>query len=234
MTTWVKNGIIFLIGAGVGSAVGYLVGTKRAEKKAEKELQELEEYYGSSEKYKRTDEEASDTGTKKESEDSEGRADKETVRELRKEEKKPNTHKTDYTKYYKKKETKEGDLPYDNGMSGGDFDGDDIKDETRENPGVEINEEADEYHQQYKERPPRIISVEKLGELPSSIEEECLYYYPEGDYITDEDDNVIEDYRRILGDCLQKYHFDTSNEETIWVQNFELDTVYEVTKMDEN
>lgn len=224
MNALVKNGIVFLVGAGVGSAVGYFVGTKRAEKKAAKELQELEEYYGSSEKYKRTEEEKPDVETKEESSDSEGRADKETLRTLRKEEKELNTHKTDYTKYYEKETAEEEEDPENV---------DESKDETQENPGVEINEEADEYHQQYKERPPRIISVEKLGELPSSIEEECLYYYPEGDYITDEDNNVIEDYQRILGDCLQKYHFDTSNEETIWVQNFELDTVYEVTKMDE-
>lgn len=220
MTIWVKNGIIFLVGAGVGSAVGYFVGKKRAEKKAAKELQELEEYYGTSEKYKRTEEEDDPKTGEEKKFDSEERADKETVRTLRKAEKELNTHKTDYTKCYEK-ETEDEEEEEDD------------QDETQENPGVEINEEADEYHQENKNRPPRIISVEKLGELPAHIENECLYYYPDGDYVTDEDDEVIEDYQRVLGDCLQKYHFDTSNEETIWIQNFEMDTVYEVTKMDE-
>lgn len=240
MITWVKNAIIFTAGAGIGGAVGYFVGKKREGKRADEQIRQMEKYYGKEDRYARKTE----CSERKNEMESEEREEKEKVRAMRKAEK-VDTHKTDYTKFYKKDSEDDEDLPYDNGMSGDEIVKQDEGVESMESSDDEIGDdeeldeseeaalEADEYHEKNKQRPPRIISVDDLEDLPSSYGEEILYYYPEGDYVTDEDDNVIEDYRRILGDCIQKFHFDTSEEDDIFIQNFELDSVYEVIKAGE-
>ena len=81
-------------------------------------------------------------------------------------------------------------------------------------------------------RRPRIISADTLGDLDGTWDTQVLYYYTYDDTLTTEEGEVIENILWAVGDCLEKYGFteDTSQREVI-VQNFDLNTVYEVVKV---
>lgn len=83
-----------------------------------------------------------------------------------------------------------------------------------------------------KDRPPICISAEALGEVPEYYDHVELNYYAYDDILTDENDNVIEDRERFLGNCMKKFGFDENEEDQLFVQNFELSTVYEIQKFD--
>lgn len=81
-------------------------------------------------------------------------------------------------------------------------------------------------------RAPKIISEDSLGELPGYIESSVLMYYTEDDVLTDEEDNIIDDPEYFVGNCLEQFDFKHSDESVIFVRNFSLDTVYEISKVD--
>lgn len=86
-------------------------------------------------------------------------------------------------------------------------------------------------HQKKKGRKPRIISVEEAANLPEYIESQTLFYYATNEVMTDEDEEVIEDPERLIGDALTKYGFADNDEERIFVMNYQLDTCYEIAKI---
>ena len=87
-----------------------------------------------------------------------------------------------------------------------------------------------EKDQKDRNRPPRIISVEKLGDLEPSWEVKTLFYYTYDETLVSENDEVIEDPYMYVGDALDKYGFVDNEESCIYVQNFRLHTIYEVEK----
>ena len=97
----------------------------------------------------------------------------------------------------------------------------------------ELDEEEQamfESHLKERGRDPRIISFEKMGELDPSYDNQTLFYYMYDETVTDEDGNVIDEPNLLLGKTLGKYGFADNQEKTIYVQNFQLRTVYEVVK----
>lgn len=103
----------------------------------------------------------------------------------------------------------------------------------------ESQEEAEirlhnEYHQKNRDRAPIIISAEAAGDLPVGYREEPLYLFMGCGTVTDDFDNVVEDPELLLGDCLTKYGFsdEDNDEDMIFVQNFALDIVYTVQKVE--
>lgn len=78
---------------------------------------------------------------------------------------------------------------------------------------------------------PRIISAERMMELPETTENICFFYYTENEVVTDEEDVPVENPERLLGDCLDKYGFRTNEEIMIFVYNQDLDSCYEVQKV---
>ena len=86
-------------------------------------------------------------------------------------------------------------------------------------------------HQKKKGRKPRIISVEEAANLPEYIESQTLFYYATNEVMTDEDEEVIEDPKRLIGDALTKYGFADNDEQRIFVMNYQLDTCYEIAKI---
>lgn len=201
-----NKGITFSIGFIVGGIIGVLGSKTYFEKKYQKitddTIADMEDYY------QRTDEYARKLTELTEEEVEALTADRRTRKEsIRKNSSK--SEKTDYTKYYKSEDRDE-------------------KDDEEEGPTPE--DEANEYHEKNKNRKPRIISVEALGELPAHYEEEALIYYTLDDTLVGEDDEVIENVEMTVGDCLTKYDFAHSEEQIIFVQNFALDKVYEITK----
>lgn len=90
---------------------------------------------------------------------------------------------------------------------------------------------ATEEHQKNKDRPPRLISEEAVGELSPHIDHQILFYYTLDDTVTDEEDKIIDDPAWLLGDTLDKYNFRESDEKLVFVLNYALDTVYEIQKV---
>lgn len=86
-------------------------------------------------------------------------------------------------------------------------------------------------HQKKKGRKPRIISVEEAANLPEYIETMTLFYYATNDVVVTEDEEVVEDPERIIGDALTKYDFANNDEMRIFVMNYSLDTCYEISKI---
>lgn len=93
-------------------------------------------------------------------------------------------------------------------------------------------EEAFEDHQKNKNRPPKIISDEAYGELPAHIDKEVLYFFAQDEMLTDDNEEPVEEPERLVGDALTKYGFNESDEMIIFVMNYNLDTCYEIQKLD--
>lgn len=226
MNAMIKNVICLVSGLAAGGGLGVLCTKKYYQKKysdfAEKQIREMEEAYGLTDPYARpkvsvleefgdTEVNPDHTNTGREN----GPLSSEERTEMRK--KQAGEHvRTDYKSMY------EG-LP-------------DLAEE--EHPEEEddfdpLPNSATQNHMDNADRPPRLISVEDAGELPSYIDHQLLFYYTYDDSIADEDGNVEENPELLLGDCLTKYGFvdDDNEEERIFVMNYELDTCYEVQKL---
>lgn len=93
-------------------------------------------------------------------------------------------------------------------------------------------EEADMDHEQNRNRPPMVIPLEAIGDIPSYYDERTLLFYRYNQTLTDEDDNPIEDEpERFVGSCLAESGFCDNDEEILIVRNFALDTIYWVRKV---
>lgn len=98
---------------------------------------------------------------------------------------------------------------------------------------LEMEEIIASHHENSRKRKPHLISIRAVAELPSEIEISELQFYTEDEVLADGDtEEKIHDVARLVGDCLQKYDFVNSDERTIYVMNDELDTCYEVVKID--
>lgn len=223
-----RKEVIFLCGTTVGGVVGFLAARYKYLAYAKKEIREMEEYCSKLDRYARG---RSEVEVKTDISDGDERCDKEIVRELRREQNQRNVSRTDYTKYSKKYDggDNEEKEPYEDN---------DLKvDESEEGFDArsgesEIDEEAEEYHQQHFGFKPKIISETALGGIPTHYDHVCLTYYPEEDSMHDEDGFEVENYQLLVGDCLEEYNWreNEGQPDLIFVLNFELDTVYEVTR----
>lgn len=107
----------------------------------------------------------------------------------------------------------------------------DEKEETEEEDVEETPEDrANEEYETNRNRKPKIISEESLGDLPVHVDHQVMYYYTYNDTVTDEDGNVVEDYERLFGDCMDQFGFRDNDEESILIRNFSTEVVYEVIK----
>lgn len=92
-------------------------------------------------------------------------------------------------------------------------------------------EEADNWHDKNKDRKPEIMSLEATGELPPFVDGCTLFIYTDNEIVTDEDGVVMEDYERLLGDCLEESQFIYTDDQQMFVMNYELDTLYDIQKV---
>lgn len=94
-------------------------------------------------------------------------------------------------------------------------------------------EEVFDNHQKNKDKSPKIISAEAYSNLSPHIDQQVLFFYTIDQVLCDEDnEEPIEDYYRLIGDALTKYGFVDSDESIIFVMNYELETCYEIQKVD--
>lgn len=133
--------------------------------------------------------------------------------------------KTDYRGMYQPKDSFAAGKNLVDAMEESDEDAEaDLAENTSEN-------DADDWHEKNKNRPPEIISADEAGELPSWVDSSVLFIYTDDDTVTDEDRNVIEDPERFLGNCIEDSQFLYTEEEQIFVLNYELDTLYDIQKV---
>lgn len=106
---------------------------------------------------------------------------------------------------------------------------DDLFEEENENDKSSL--EYQEFHNSMMEEPPKLISFEDYVHLPYKmfLEEACMTYYTYDCVLLDEGEEVIEDEEKYVGDILMTYDFETQPTNTLYVLNYQLDTVYEIT-----
>lgn len=231
-----NKGAWFIVGNIFGTVLGIGVGAFLAKKKyddtLEQRLFEMEEYFNASYEYKKGDYSEPESKTDDPCDRENGVLTDEQRRSIREKLKKNidgtndsrTNEKVQYNKAWNNKKisdehSSEEDSPVVN------------FDEYAEHQ-TEINLDASvaEYNNT-KSRPPKLISYDDIDGLSSIWDIQTLFYYPERDTITDENDEEIIDSCNIVGNCLDKYDFRNSDERTIYIQNFELNTVYEITKI---
>lgn len=249
-----KSIMIFFGGMVSGAAAGILAVRTYYKKKYEKDHAALEEYYRGVDKYARQEhgEEEEDDGINSPNTKPGGRMSPEERKEIKEKLNRNWEGTTNYAGMYRVKDghteqkLAEAEHPLDQGEPGemepscincSYFDSeehvndDDSCSEFKER--VETpEEEAFEEHQKNKNRPPKIISDEAYGELPAHIDKEVLYFFAQDEMLTDDNEEPVEEPERLVGDSLTKYGFNESDEMIIFVMNYNLDTCYEIQKLD--
>lgn len=99
-----------------------------------------------------------------------------------------------------------------------------------ENQNVTLEDKANEAHEDNKNKPPRLIREEELGELPPNIDSQTLYLYTGDGTITDDCDNIIDEPGYLIGKVLDNINLD--EESTLFILNNELDVCYEMQIID--
>lgn len=239
-----KSIMIFFGGMVSGAAAGVLAVRTYYKKKYEKDHAALEEYYRGVDKYARQDhdEEEEDDGINSPETRPGGRMSPEERREIKEKLNRNWEGTTNYAGMYRVKDghteqklaeaqhpldPEEGYCTESEEHVNDDDSCSDFK-ERVETP----EEEAFEDHQKNKNRLPKIISAEAYGELPAHIDKEVLYFFAQDEMLTDDNEEPVEEPERLVGDSLTKYGFNESDEMIIFVMNYNLDTCYEIQKLD--
>ena len=89
-------------------------------------------------------------------------------------------------------------------------------------------ERANAEHRENFNKPPKIISAEEFSNLPPYIETGALYFYHYDNVLVDDEDDEIDDPGVLIGECLDKYGFRDSDEEMIFVMNYQIDKAFEI------
>jgi hypothetical protein len=182
----------------------------------------MEEYTGVSDKYARVEEDESEKEGNDEDTRSNGPLTPEKRKQIKEQLEKNQRETTRYANMYKEKKEDPADFEYPE---------EDVileDDEDEESP----EEAAHNDHIKNRNRRPRIISEEAVNEMPPYYDFDNLYYYTHDLTLCDDNDQVIDEPGYLVGDCLEKYNFVDSDEKVIFVQNFQLDMVYEVQKVE--
>ena len=123
------------------------------------------------------------------------------------------------------------DSDEDFGEDPSDFEDEDDRIEGVEKDGpVDIAYEADKYHKEHVNDPPKIISYEESSEIPPHFDVQEWIFWVEDGVMTDEDEQVVDDYERFVGDTLDKSEFRNNDEEETYVVSYEFDTLYHIVK----
>lgn len=229
---------MYLIGGIVlGAGMGILGSRKYFEKKyqaiEEKHVRELEDYFHRTDEYARQVEDdvkgleenpvggatQKIKGIERFSED-----EREKIRQKLKE-----NHRltTDYAAMY---DPKTGEKKYKNKE---DFleDEDPAESESPEDDDDGEMEKVHEHHQATKNRKPRIISADAVGDVPAYFDNKNLYFYAWDEVLVDDEDQVVDDPGLLIGDALTKYNFIDNDQMLMFVLNESQSTLYEIAKV---
>ena len=229
---WFAIGL--LTGGAIGGVGGSLYFKNKYQKKYEEDIEEMEDYYKAVDEYKRSskvdNEEVNPSYSKGSDKTETGRENgplsKEERRIIKEKLEKNWEGTTNYAAMF------ESELEDEAGV-GGEPDDDEEDPSLSEGEGNApvVDVEATNDHRKNRDKRPKIISAEAVGEMPAYYERETFFYYKESGTIADEVNNEIPDPETYLGDCMTKYDFDINDEERIFVVNYQLDTIYEIQKL---
>lgn len=86
---------------------------------------------------------------------------------------------------------------------------------------------------QESNKKPKIVSKEEFDSPEYEYYDKVtLYFYKDDEVLATEDDEVIEDPFKYVGDALDKYGFRKNSENVIYVRNYRLVCDYEIDKVD--
>ncbi len=222
------NIIFFTLGAGLGTLGGFFAAKTHYEKLyqqyAEETVQEMKEVmYGVPKDQQVLDEEEEESINPLKWTDEQA---KEVRQRLER-----NRQGTNYAAMYGTVKKNIGGT-HDDDEKASDEDTEDSEDDDSETEDPELAEIISR-HEASKGRKPRLISADKAAELPPGIDMVELQFYDEDNVLADVDtEERISDVERLVGDCLRKYGFMDSDERVVYVMNDELDTCYEVIRVD--
>lgn len=252
---WIFLALGLVSGGAAGFVAGKMVYEKKANDRADQQIAEMAEYYQRADSYARTSEEEveNEVNPSLGADRDKGILSQEERDAIKKKLQDNRTKTTNYAAMYGNSNGTMSEAEAE-AMLGQQHPVDSDEDETEEdqedyNPAEREEEESSEEDEDpdsveeeeameidserkaNKRRNPKIISVDALGDIPTYYTHETLFYYVMDETTTDENGNVIDDVERLIGDALWKFNFAFNDDETtIYVQNFELDTVYEITK----
>lgn len=222
----VKSILVFIGGLAVGTAAGVITTKKYFEEKYQQRYEEdrdqLEDYYQTIDEYARVQHDIDDLDDDEvdtidlDISRSGGRMSPEERLEIKGKLEKNWQGTTNYAGMYDKNDQN------DDGS------------ETDQEPEPTPEEENFNEHQKNKNRPPKIISEDAYSNLPQGVDTGVLYYFAYDETLCDENEEPIEDEKRFIGDALDKYGFRDNDERLIFVMNYELETAYEIQKVDAN
>ena len=120
---------------------------------------------------------------------------------------------------------------------------DDLEDEDddiSEDEYAEITAETDEEYQSYlmtkeikqgHKEGPKIISMEAFEDERRDFDKVQLYYYTDDEILADENEDIIDDVTRVVGDALDKYDFRNNDDMYVCVRNVNYSTDYIIGKV---
>lgn len=208
-----KEVLLFGIGLAIGAVSGILACKEHYKKKYSKYVEELEAYYEEIDCYARVHhDEDNEVNPEEEETPAGGRMSKKERAEIKEKLNTNWTKTTDYAGMYNKSK-------------------DDQNNDAVDEVSAKEEEMFDE-KEKNKTKPPRIISAEDYSNLGPGIDQETLWFYTYDEALTDDNNEVIEDPERFVGDALTKYNFIDSDEINIFVMNYELNTCYDIQKVE--
>lgn len=104
------------------------------------------------------------------------------------------------------------------------------EEETDEDDDQKAAMEYAKFHEQMIHEPPVCITFEDFINLPYRhfLSEDSMNYYLFDCVLTDSNNEMIEDPETYLGDIIDEYDFDSEPEDSIYVINYQLDTIYQI------
>lgn len=85
-------------------------------------------------------------------------------------------------------------------------------------------------HQKNRSKKPEIVSKEFVEDNEDTFDKEEWIFWVEDGVVTDEDENIIDDYRRFIGDFIDESGFRYNEEDELIIFSHEYATIYEITK----
>ena len=228
-----KSIIFGAVGLVVGTVVGYFIGKAKVEKDCEEECQRVREQY--KKKLEKVTEDASqhireinnvtNQSLERMAEERLTKVpDKPSLNELMK-------------KYRGEREEKEMRDPeyndYDEVEGPPDEPSEDIDDYDEPTQEELEDEEARqaEMRERYMNSKPKLITYEDFENGLPGFDQKSLLYYQGNDTLTTDDDELVDDREALVGSCMEQYGYEDSEEKTIFVRNYKLETDYEIIKI---
>jgi len=85
-------------------------------------------------------------------------------------------------------------------------------------------------HQKNRSKKPEIVSKEFVEDNEDTFDKEEWIFWVEDGVVTDEDENIIDDYRRFIGNFIDESGFRYNEEDELIIFSHEYATIYEITK----